>query len=72
MSLERSPRSRATIADSGLPFAKSVHGATRKMLLKIRGFSEMKVEKIKEAITKLLVRTSGFTHALKINPFPPF
>ncbi|CAD6577374.1 MAG: Meiotic recombination protein dmc1 [Alectoria sarmentosa] len=31
----------------------SVHAATRKTLLKLKGFSEVKVEKIKEAITKL-------------------
>ncbi|EER25772.1 meiotic recombination protein DLH1, putative [Coccidioides posadasii C735 delta SOWgp] len=30
----------------------SVHGATRRTLLKIKGFSEVKVEKIKEAIQK--------------------
>ena len=35
---------------------KSVHGATRKTLLKIRGFSEVKVEKVKEAVQKCLVR----------------
>lgn len=34
---------------------QSVHGATRKNLLKIKGFSEVKVEKIKEAIQKCLV-----------------
>ncbi|CAD6571540.1 MAG: Meiotic recombination protein dmc1 [Alectoria sarmentosa] len=33
----------------------SVHAATRKTLLKLKGFSEVKVEKIKEAITKLQV-----------------
>ncbi|KAL9136371.1 MAG: hypothetical protein Q9175_002420 [Cornicularia normoerica] len=33
--------------------AKSVHAATRKTLLKVKGFSEVKVEKIKEAITKM-------------------
>jgi urate oxidase len=33
-----------------------VHGATRRTLLKIKGFSEIKVEKIKEAIQKCLVR----------------
>jgi hypothetical protein len=32
-----------------------VHGATRRALLKIKGFSEIKVEKIKEAIQKCLV-----------------
>jgi hypothetical protein len=35
---------------------QSVHGATRKTLLKIKGFSEVKVEKVKEAIQKCLVR----------------
>lgn len=37
-------------------FSQSVHGATRRTLLKIKGFSEIKVEKIKEAIQKCLVR----------------
>ena len=35
---------------------ESVHAATRKTLLKVKGFSEVKVEKIKEAISKLQVR----------------
>ena len=34
---------------------QSVHAATRKTLLKVKGFSEVKVEKIKEAIAKLQV-----------------
>lgn len=34
---------------------KSVHAATRKTLLKVKGFSEVKVEKIKEAIAKFQV-----------------
>jgi len=34
---------------------QSVYGATRKTLLKVKGFSEVKVEKIKEAIAKCLV-----------------
>ncbi|KKA20857.1 Meiotic recombination protein DLH1 [Rasamsonia emersonii CBS 393.64] len=38
----------------------SVHGATRRTLLKIKGFSEVKVEKIKEAIQKCLLPSSGF------------
>ncbi|MCJ1236728.1 Meiotic recombination protein dmc1 [Varicellaria rhodocarpa] len=33
----------------------SVHAATRKTLLKIKGFSEVKVEKVKEAIAKCQV-----------------
>lgn len=40
--------------------AKSVHAATRKTLLKVKGFSEVKVEKIKEAITKLQVCRYAF------------
>lgn len=35
---------------------QSVHAATRKTLLKIKGFSEVKVEKVKEAIAKCQVR----------------
>lgn len=38
---------------------QSVHSATRKTLLKVKGFSEVKVEKIKEAIQKCQV---GFIH----------
>ena len=38
---------------------QSVHSATRKTLLKVKGFSEVKVEKIKEAIQKCQV---GFLH----------
>ena len=34
---------------------QSVHAATRKTLLKVKGFSEVKVEKIKEAIGKCQV-----------------
>lgn len=38
---------------------QSVHSTTRKTLLKVKGFSEVKVEKIKEAIQKCQV---GFLH----------
>ena len=38
------------------PLFQSVHGATRKTLSKIKGFSEVKVEKVKEAVQKCLVR----------------
>ncbi|PLN74491.1 Rad51-domain-containing protein [Aspergillus taichungensis] len=44
----------------------SVHGATRKNLLKIKGFSEIKVEKIKDAITKCLPSASGFITAMEL------
>ena len=37
---------------------QSVHAATRKTLLKIKGFSEVKVEKVKEAIAKCQVSIS--------------
>jgi hypothetical protein len=37
---------------------QSVHSATRRTLLKIKGFSEIKVDKIKEAIQKCQVRDS--------------
>lgn len=39
---------------------QSVHGATRKTLLKIKGFSEVKVEKIKDAIQKCQVIDMDF------------
>ncbi|KAL9627349.1 MAG: hypothetical protein Q9164_007631, partial [Protoblastenia rupestris] len=38
---------------NGFYTVASVHAATRKTLLKVKGFSEVKVEKIKEAIQKL-------------------
>ena len=38
---------------------QSVHAATRRMLLKVKGFSEVKVEKIKEAIAKLQVSSDS-------------
>ncbi|KAL2808955.1 Rad51-domain-containing protein [Aspergillus granulosus] len=45
----------------------SIHGATRKTLLKIKGFSEIKVEKVKEAITKCLPSASGFITAMELS-----
>jgi anti-sigma28 factor (negative regulator of flagellin synthesis) len=44
-----------------MPNTQSVHGATRRTLSKIKGFSEIKVEKIKEAIQKCQVQ---------MNPLP--
>ncbi|KAJ5810570.1 Meiotic recombination protein dmc1 [Penicillium pulvis] len=43
----------------------SVHGATRRTLLKVKGFSEVKVEKIKEAVQKCLPST-GFITAMEL------
>lgn len=42
---------------------KSVHAATRRTLLKIKGFSEIKVEKVKEAVHKCLVSAQPRDHA---------
>lgn len=33
----------------------SVHSATRRNLLKIKGFSEIKVDKVKDALVKCMV-----------------
>ncbi|MCJ1280966.1 Meiotic recombination protein dmc1 [Xylographa opegraphella] len=44
----------------------SVHAATRKTLLKIKGFSEVKVEKVKEAVAKCLPSVSGFITAAEL------
>ncbi|KAK3173725.1 hypothetical protein OEA41_007057 [Lepraria neglecta] len=44
----------------------SVHAATRKTLLKVKGFSEVKVEKIKEAIVKCQPSASGFMTAVEL------
>ncbi|KAL8828078.1 MAG: hypothetical protein Q9191_002795 [Dirinaria sp. TL-2023a] len=44
----------------------AVHAATRKTLLKVKGFSEVKVEKIKEAIQKLQPSKSGFITAVEL------
>ncbi|GES57789.1 meiotic recombination protein dmc1 [Aspergillus terreus] len=53
---------------NGFYTVASVHGATRKTLLKIKGFSEVKVEKIKEAIQKCLV--SNLDIDIAIPPYP--
>ncbi|GAB1205657.1 hypothetical protein APSETT445_004335 [Aspergillus pseudonomiae] len=52
---------------NGFYTVASVHGATRKTLLKIRGFSEVKVEKIKDAINKCLPSASGFITAMELS-----
>ncbi|KAI9719254.1 MAG: hypothetical protein M1812_003584 [Candelaria pacifica] len=44
----------------------SVHSATRRTLLKIKGFSEVKVEKIKEAIQKCQPSAFGFITAQEL------
>ncbi|KAJ5979936.1 Meiotic recombination protein dmc1 [Penicillium waksmanii] len=54
---------------NGFYTVASVHGATRKTLLKIKGFSEIKVEKVKEAIQKCLRRQDPDSNDLI--PFQP-
>jgi hypothetical protein len=45
--------------NSGYYTIASVHAATRRNLLKIKGFSEIKVDKVKDAIAKCQVRLHG-------------
>ncbi|KAF2720467.1 hypothetical protein K431DRAFT_285771 [Polychaeton citri CBS 116435] len=45
---------------AGLYTVASVHSSTTKTLLKIRGFSEVKVEKVKEAVRKCLPNGAGY------------
>ncbi|KAJ5876154.1 uncharacterized protein N7529_001738 [Penicillium soppii] len=52
---------------NGFHTVASVHGATRKTLLKIKGFSEVKVEKVKEAIQKCLPSATGFITAMELH-----
>ena len=44
---------------------QSVHAATRKTLLKVKGFSEVKVEKIKEAIVKCQVSKNALEETIQ-------
>ena len=44
--------------------AQSVYSATTKTLLKIRGFSDAKVEKIKDAVRKCMVRPMEYLTSL--------
>jgi hypothetical protein len=45
----------AKLKANGYYTIASVHSATRRNLLKIKGFSEVKVDKVKDAITKCQV-----------------
>jgi hypothetical protein len=45
---------------------QSVHAATRRNLLKIKGFSEIKVDKVKDAITKCQPSGGGFVTAMEL------
>jgi hypothetical protein len=47
----------AKLKANGYYTIASVHSATRRNLLKIKGFSEIKVDKVKDAITKCQVNT---------------
>jgi meiotic recombination protein DMC1 len=48
----------AKLKANGYYTIASVHSATRRNLLKIKGFSEIKVDKVKDAITKCQVTWS--------------
>jgi predicted flap endonuclease-1-like 5' DNA nuclease len=52
----------AKLKANGYYTIASVHSATRRNLLKIKGFSEIKVDKVKDAITKCQVITSLTLH----------
>ena len=43
-----------------------MHAATRRTLLKIKGFSEVKVEKVKEAVAKCQPTVTGFVTAMEL------
>jgi hypothetical protein len=49
----------AKLKANGYYTIASVHSATRRNLLKIKGFSEIKVDKVKDAITKCQVACSS-------------
>ena len=46
----------AKLKANGYYTIASVHAATRRSLAKIKGFSEIKVDKVKDALTKCQVR----------------
>lgn len=48
------------LKNSGYYTIASVHAATRRNLLKIKGFSEIKVDKVKDAIAKCQVHLHSF------------
>lgn len=52
----------AKLKANGYYTIASVHSATRRNLLKIKGFSEIKVDKVKDAITKCQVTYSLTIH----------
>lgn len=52
----------AKLKANGYYTIASVHAATRRTLLKIKGFSEIKVDKVKDAIAKCQVRYSSLRH----------
>ncbi|KAK4989628.1 hypothetical protein LTR50_003095 [Elasticomyces elasticus] len=54
------------LKSDGFYTVASVTAATRKVLLKIKGFSEIKVEKIKEAVNKCSPTANGFITAAEL------
>ncbi|ORY12392.1 hypothetical protein BCR34DRAFT_299556 [Clohesyomyces aquaticus] len=53
----------AKLKANGYYTIASVHAATRRTLLKIKGFSEIKVDKVKDAIAKCQPASGGFQTA---------
>ncbi|WPH04848.1 Meiotic recombination protein DMC1 [Acrodontium crateriforme] len=51
---------------AGYHTVAAVHGAMTKHLLKIKGFSEIKAEKVKEAARKCLPNSTGFTTSAEL------
>ncbi|KAJ9668492.1 Meiotic recombination protein dmc1 [Coniosporium apollinis] len=54
------------LKNNGYYTIASVHSATRRTLLKIKGFSEIKVDKVKEAIQKCQPAAHGFITAQEL------
>lgn len=57
------------LKSNGYYTVASVHSATRRNLLKIKGFSEIKVDKVKDAIAKCQPNGIGFMTAAELGQF---
>ena len=56
----------AKLKANGYYTIAAVHAATRRSLAKIRGFSEVKVDKVKEAVSKCQPAGGGFQTAQEL------
>jgi meiotic recombination protein DMC1 len=59
----------AKLKANGYYTVASVHSATRRNLLKIKGFSEIKVDKVKDAIAKCQV--CSYRESVEVNLLTP-